>query len=296
MTPAEFEERIVSWAKGRADLEALVQIGSRVQPGAQVDEWSDWDYQLISTNPRQYLLRGWLSQIAPCWSSHVEGTERGVQKVSAVFSPGFEVDFVPLAAWQMKLVYAGMKRPSWMRLYPSVLLQGIANTQLVVQPGYRVILGGEEWERRLEALGVAWPKRLFGDTDFEFHTRAYWRHAVWATKKAARGEVRAALRWHQVESTEHLWILLAEEARIAGRPARPEARKAEQWLDARRLAQTDVVTSLDQKVLARALRSQIDLFDEVSRSVAQSRGFKLPDHAAVGAWLRSELDRIILRS
>jgi hypothetical protein len=296
MNAAEFEERIVSWAKGQPDLKALVQIGSRAQPDAQVDEWSDWDYHLITTQPQRYLKRDWLEQIAPCWSSHIEGTARGVKKVSAVFSPGMEVDFVPLSAWQMKLVYACMRRPSLRGFFPALLLRGISNTQLVVRPGYRVVLGGEEWERRLDALNVTWPDCELTESEFAFHANAYWRHAVWVAKKIGRGELRAAMRWHHLEATEHVWILLAEEARIAGRPARPEARKAEQWLDGRRLEQTNLVTSLDQKVLARALRAQIELFEEVSRSVAQSRGFKLPDHSAVAAWLRTELDRLELRS
>lgn len=296
MNLGEFEERLVGWARVQSDIKALIQIGSRAQPRALVDEWSDWDYQLISTNPRRYLQGGWLDHIAPCWTSHVEGTERGVKKVSAVFSPGIEVDFVPLAVWQMKLVFASMRYPRMRTLYPPVLLRGISNTHLVMRPGYRVILGGVEWERRLEALNVSWPERAFSESDFGFHTGAYWRHAVWVSKKIARGELRAAMRWHQVEATEHVWSLLAEEARLAGRPARPEARKAEQWLDERRLEQTNLVASLDQRVLARALRVQIDLFEDVSRSVAQSRGFKLPDHSAVATWLRAELDRIIQRA
>jgi hypothetical protein len=293
MDSVQFEERIVSWARRQPDLRALVQIGSRVQPDAQVDEWSDWDYQLITTHPRRYLERSWLDEIAPCWSSHVEITARAVKKVSAVFAPGWEVDFVPLASWQMKLVYAAMRQPHLAWLYPAPLSRGIFNTQLVLRPGYRVVLGGAEWEGRLGALTVPWPPRGLAESEFAFHAAAYWRHAVWVAKKIGRGEFRAAMRWQHVEATEHVWILLAEEARIAGRPARPEARKAEQWLDARRLEQTDIASGTDQKVLARALRAQIDLFEEVSRSVAQSRGFKLPDHATVAAWLRAELDRII---
>ncbi|MFZ5496724.1 MAG: hypothetical protein ACOZE5_15500 [Verrucomicrobiota bacterium] len=295
MTAQEFESRIVEWVRRQPDVEALVQIGSRVQIDGHVDEWSDWDFHLISTDPRRYLDVGWLLQIAPCWSAHVETTERGVAKLSAVFAGGFEVDIVPLAAWQMKLVYWLMARPAWRRLYPAVLQRGIANTRLVAGPGYRVILGGEAWERRLAALKVQWPETVLAATDFEFCTGAFWRHAVWVCKKVARGESRAALRWNQVEAMEHLYALLAEEARLAGRPARPEARKAEQWLDARRLRQTDITTSLEQKVLARALLAEIELFEEVSRSVAQARGFALADHSAVAAWLRAELGKILGR-
>jgi hypothetical protein len=108
-----------------------------------------------------------------------------------------------------------------------------------------------------------------------------------------RGEVRAALRWLHAELAERRLTLLAEEARQAGRAARPEARKAEKWLDERRLGQTAIVTSPDQRVLARALLAEITLFEEVSRSVAQTRGFPLTDYSAVAAWLRTELNKLV---
>jgi aminoglycoside 6-adenylyltransferase len=289
MTAQEIEQRIVEWARSHPDVEALVQIGSRAQPHGHVDVWSDWDFHLYTPNPDHFRKDDWPAQIAPCWSTLVERTERRVTKVSVLFAGGFEVDFVPLAAWQMKLVYWAMARPALSGLYPAVLRQGIANTRLIVRPGYQVILGDSAWTRRLAALAVPWPDRQVSADDFLHHNRAFWRHAVWVQKKICRGEVRAALRWNQREVMEHLLALLEEEARLAGRAARPEARKAEQWLDDRRLAQTGIPVAPDQRALARALLAEMALFEEVSRSVAQSRGFALPDDAAVAAWLRSEL-------
>ena len=296
MTPHEFEARIADWARQQPDVVALVQIGSRVQPGGTVDVWSDWDYHLIVGDVSRYMNREWPAQIAPCWCSHYERTERGVVKLSAVFEDGLEADFVPLAAWQMKLVYWAMAHPGLSRLYPSALRRGIANTQLIVSLGYKVILGGPAWETRLEALAVSWPVKEFSSADFQFHAAAFWRHVVWVQKKIARGESRAALRWQQMELTDHVYALLAEEARLAGRVARPEARKAEKWLDAKRLAQTAIETGTDQRGLARALLAEIGLFEEVCRSVAESRGFAQPDYSVVAAWLRTELTKLAGRS
>jgi hypothetical protein len=91
---------------------------------------------------------------------------------------------------------------------------------------------------------------------------------------------------------ENVYAILAEEARVEDRVSRSEARKAENWLSAERLKQTDIVTSLDQHVLGRALLSQIDLFEQASKSVAIRRGFILEDYSAVAAWLRAELTKI----
>ncbi len=289
MTAQEFENRLMEWARGQTDLAALVQIGSRARINGEVDAWSDWDYHLITSNPARYLDTAWLAQIGPVWSAHVERTPRGVAKLSAVFDGGHEVDFVPLATWQMKLVYWAMARPGLAWIYPAAVRRGIANTRLVVCPGHRVVLGGAAWERRLAALMVPWPEPTFSEQDFQMHCGAFWRHAVWVQKKIARGELRAAQRWNHVEVLEHLQALLAEEARLAGRPARPESRKAEHWLDARRLAQTAFASAPDQRVLARTLLAEIDLFEEVARSVGLARGFAVPDHTALSSWLRAEL-------
>ena len=292
MTAAEIEARIVAWARTLPDLEALVQIGSRVQPGAVVDAWSDWDYQLIVRQPTRYHNRDWPAQIVPCWSAHYERTERAVTKLSAVFVGGWEVDFVLLSAWQMKLAFWAMRHPGAQGWFPPALRRGVSNLQLVAGPGHRVVLGGPDWERRYAALAVPWSRSDFTAENFQHHAAAFWRHAVWVAKKILRGELRAALRWSQVELREHSYALLAEEARLAGRTPRPEARKAEQWLDERRLQQTAIVTSIEQAQLARALLAELDLFVEVSASVAARRGWVVPDYRAVEAWLRAELAKL----
>lgn len=292
MTAAEFEARIIAWARSRPDIEALVQIGSRVQAGATVDAWSDWDYQLITRQPERYYNRDWPAQIAPCWSAHFERTERKVTKLSAVFDGGWEADFVLLSAWQMKLAFRAMRHPRAQAWYPTALRQGIYNLRLVACPGYRVILGGERWERHYSALGTSGRAAGLAPDDFLYHLAAFWRHAVWVAKKILRGELHAALRWSHVELREHSYALLAEEARLEGRMPRPEARKAEQWLGARRLQQTAIATGPEQAGLAEALLAEMALFQEVTQSVAKRRGFAVPDYTAVERWLRAELAKV----
>lgn len=289
MTATEFEARIIAWARSQPDIEALVQIGSRVQPGAVVDTWSDWDYQLITRNPENYHNREWPTRIAPCWSAHFERTERGVTKLSAVFEGGLEADFVLLPAWQMKLVCEAMRHPGAGTWYPAALRRGIRNLRLVARPGHRVVLGGPAWESRYGALAIDWPETGFSEEDFRHHVAGFWRHAVWVAKKILRGELRAALRWSQVELREHAYALLEEEARLDGRVPRPEARQAERWLADSRLAQTRLPIGPEKSLLAAALLAEMALFSEISRNVASRRGFAVPDHAAVEAWLRKEL-------
>lgn len=289
MTAPEFEARLVAWARAQPGVEALVQIGSRVQVGATVDAWSDWDFQLIVRDPAPYLNRAWPAQIAPCWAAHLERTPRGVMKLSAIFAGGWETDFVILTAWQMKLVCFAMGHPGVHGWLPAALREGVHNLRLVACPGHRVVLGGPAWERRYAALAMAWPEQGFTADDFLFHTAGFWRHAVWTAKKIRRGELRAAQRWSHVELREHTYALLAEEARLEGRVPRPEARQAERWLDETRLGQTAALTGVTQRELAGALLAELILFCEVTASVAARRGWTVPDYVAVEAWLRTEL-------
>lgn len=293
MTAQEFETRIVDWARRKSDVKALVLAGSRAGPKAHIDGWSDWDFHLISTHPGRYHGIDWLKEIAPPWCAHAEKTPRGVIKVSAIFQNGLEADFVPVSAWQMKTVYWAMRHPGWFDKMPLRLRNGIVETRVfLLGSGYRVLVGGKDWEHRLSALETPWAAAEMSGIVFKRHTEAFWQKSVWVAKKIARPEPRSAMHWLHRLISDHLYALLAEEALIAGRPSRPEARKAEKWLDTRRLNQTAITTGPDQSVLAGALLAEITLFEEVSRSVAQSRGFELPDYTPVAAWLRTELGRL----
>jgi len=293
MSPEDFEARIIAWASQQKDLAALVLAGSRAGDQQKVDGWSDWDFHLISKRPERYQNADWVTEIAPCWCAHSERTPRGVIKVSAVFEEGLEADFVPLAAWQMKVVYWAMRRPQWLNLMPNRLWRGILETRhFLLGSGYRLLVGSADWERRLEALQLSWPSKELSPAEIKKHADAFWQKSVWVFKKIARPEPRSAMHWLHLLVVNHVYAMLEEEARLAGRMPRPEARKAESWLDERRLVQTTFVTGPDPRVLAKALLGQISLFREVSESVARQRKVALPDYRSVEQWLRSNLETI----
>lgn len=293
MTAEEFEKRIIGWAGNRVGVEALVLAGSRAKLVGTPDRLADWDFHLLSSEPAQFYGTEWLSEIAPIWCAHAERTPRGVIKVSAVFEGGWEADFVPLATWQMKLVYWAMRHPEWKTWMPFRLQRGIIETRaFLLGSGYRLVWGGDIWKRRFDALAVAWPEAVMSADDFKNHVAAFWQKGVWVCKKILRPEPRSAMHWMHKLITDHVYALLAEEARLAGRVPRPEARKAEQWLSETRLKQTAIDTSVESATLARALLDEMDLFEQVARGVAAVRGFTLVDHSAVAAWMRGELAKL----
>lgn len=293
MTAAEFEARITAWARGRADVAALVLGGSRAAVGGTADVRSDWDLHVVTRTPRAYHGTGWLADIAPCWCAHAGVTPRGVVKVSAVFAGGWEADFIPLAAWQMRLVYAAMRRPGLARWMPGRLRRGVLETRaFLLGSGHRLLVGGPAWARRLEALTVPWPAPELTAAQFAGHVNAFWPQAVWLAKRIARDEARSAVLWHGKLLLEHVYPVLAEEARLEGRTPRPEARKAETWLGPERLRQTETVSGATRAQQARALVAAIDVLVAAATAVAARRGWSRPDHAAVEQWLRAELARL----
>ncbi|MEI6105640.1 MAG: aminoglycoside 6-adenylyltransferase [Opitutae bacterium] len=294
MTATEFEARIVDWARQQKDIAALVLAGSRVRSSGGFDVWSDWDFHLITSRPQRYHQADWLHQIAPCWCAHSELTPRGVIKVSGVFDQGFEADFVPLASWQMKSVYAAMPHADWKHMMPYRLRRGIQETRsFMLGSGYRILIGSSDWQHRLNALECEWPEAELEQKEFKQHVTSFWQKSVWIFKKIVRPELRSAMHWLHLLMVRDVYALLQEEARLAGRRPRPEARKAEQWLDETRLRQTEISTGPDQLALANALLAEMTLFSEVTASVAASRGFPVPDYSAVNAWLRDELAKVI---
>lgn len=293
MTAEEFEQRVVAWAQGRDDVTALILAGSRAQIGAKTDDWADWDFHLITPAPSRFRSTAWLEGIAPNWCAHAAITPRGVWKVSAVFAGGWEVDFIPLAGWQMRLVYWAMRRPKWHRFMPAKLHRGIHETRaFMLGNGWRMLKGGPKWSERLDALSVEWPVPGMTAVRFQELQAEFWPRAVWLMKKIARGENRSAVLWLAKLNLEVVYPLLQEEARLQGRVPRPEARKAEQWLNDKRLAQTDFAAVPEPQQLADSLLGLMDLFKDVSRSVAAHLNYLQYDATKVETWLRRQLAKL----
>lgn len=281
--------RIAAWAGSRADISALVQIGSRVQPGATPDRWSDYDFQLISTRPALYRDPAALRGLGETWVVSSQRVFGGADKLTLVFPGGVEADFVILRAIELRIAFAALRAPGLAALWPPPLKLGVRDLKIVACPGWRVVKGGAAWERRYARLGATPPWPRLDERAFREICAAFWAAAVWTGKKLARGELRAAQRHFHLTLVEQLWRLLEEEARDQGRSARPEARRAESWLAPERLPLTGFATAAERAGLSRALVEAVSAFDAVAGALAQVRGWPCPDHSAARAWLFDQL-------
>lgn len=275
---------IAAWAENRPDIAALVQIGSRVQP-AGADQWSDFDYQLITTRPAAYRDPAAFRALGEAWVVSLQPVFGGAVKATLILPGAVEVDFVILSALEVRLAFAALRAPGLAALWPAPLRRGVRDLQIVACPGWRVIKGGTAWQRRYARLGhiVPWP--ALTEPELRSHCAEFWAAAVWTSKKISRGELRAAQREFHRVLAEKVWQLLEHEARGHHAPARPEARRAETWLPPARLEQTEFATRPDPAALRHALRHAVGVFDETATALAHRHGWRLPDFSAVRAWI-----------
>jgi hypothetical protein len=274
---------VAAWAQAQPDVRALVQIGSRVQPGARPDAWSDFDYQLITTRPERYRDGAFARGLGDCWAHGVEASFGSVLKVKAVYAGALEADFVILRHLEVRLALLALRWPAAARCWPRRLAEGVQSLRIVAGPGWKVIKGGPAWERRYGRLSALRPDLTAGE--FGRLCGRFWSQAAWAAKKAQRGEFLASQRALHLCLLEDYFRLCEAAARAAGRPAWPEARRAEQWLGESRLAGVQAGSAPDRASLLRALHLIADGFAATAAELAEARQWPRPDYGAVRTWL-----------
>lgn len=278
-----WDSALSAWAQAQGDIRALVQIGSRVQNGAVVDPWSDYDYQLISTRPLRYSDGSFCRALGPCWAHGAHIAFGNSVKVTAVYDGALEADFVILRHLEVVVAAFALRWPSLERFWPRVMRKGVSELRIVVGPGWRMVKGGARWERRYSRIT---PKRLpMTEIEFAGLCGNFWAQLVWAAKKVERGEFRASQRGIHEHLIDNSLRMLQEEALLGGRQAYPLGRRAELWLTAEQLDGTAFATRPDRATLMNAVERISDVFSRSSAAVAAANGWRHGECSEVRAWL-----------
>jgi hypothetical protein len=289
----DWDRSVERWARGISEIAALIQIGSRVQRGATSDQWSDFDYQLITGSPQRFINGAFAQMIGPCWMISRQSAFGNVTKVTAIFENGVEADFVILNKWEVLTALSALRFP-WMEfLWPKVLQRGIRDLRHVAGRGWKMIKGGPAWSKRYARITEFSPQ--LSEVEFRDLVAGYWTQLVWAVKKIERGECLAAQRAIHLRLRETLFHLLEAEANSMGAVARPEARLAERWLRRERLDVCQGATSPEPGALLESLSELTSLLKDVSRCVAaKNRWDSPPSNAGLETWLANH--QIAIRS
>jgi hypothetical protein len=127
---------VSAWASAQADIKALVQIGSRVKNDGTADKWSDFDYQLITTNPARYKSGEFARELGKCWAIGLEHTFGDVTKVTAVFDGALEADFIILRHSDLVIATTALGWPRAKVLWPRPLRIGISRLRGAAGTGW----------------------------------------------------------------------------------------------------------------------------------------------------------------
>jgi aminoglycoside 6-adenylyltransferase len=234
--PETLVSSIAAWAEANANVLALIMTGSRVRPGAVVDEFSDIDIEIIARDPGALITDdGWLSSFGRVWV-YLPLSEGQPYPTRLVFyEGGMKVDFS----------LCGVERVREMA--------GAKALDDLYERGYRVLVDKEGMTSGLPAPSGTFPaKRLPDQEEFSAIVTEFWFEAAHIPRYLLRDELWVVkfrdwtmkelllkmLEWHAVARSDapvdvwhigsHLkeWLDVVTREEIGGIFARFDARSS----------------------------------------------------------------------
>jgi hypothetical protein len=278
----DFGEIMTAWAAKTPSVSGLVLIGSRERAVTNVleyaDNYADWDFQIITSNPRMFSDRAWVESLEGvklrAYAMRT-GQIGGVPKVNVVFS-GAEADIViiPAAAARLMRLLVGLG----LHRREGRLRRRVQDLAEVIRPGWRFLKGGETWDSLFRQITAEVPDPRLGDKAARQLAEGFVCDYVWCLRKIARGELRATQRILFQELAEVNLKLLHELKRRKSERTFTKARRIERITDPAELESVTVVAPLD----AIALREAVNKTAVTCRQLM---------HALVGdSWRWPEID------
>ena len=261
---------MTAWAQREPTVQGLTLIGSQTRAADdqiwRADAQSDWDFQIISSQPEMFA--------DAVWTRGLVGTEvrayaaraariGGVPKVNAIFA-GAEADFVVLPAGMLRrlkfFVRLGLHRRG------GKTRRALQDLAIVIRPGWRFLKGADTWEPFFRQVVADVPDARLDDESARRLAEAFVCDYVWLQRKLDRGELLAAQRMLHRELAETNFRLQHEVKLRRGERSFPEARRIERIATTAELSGVSVNASLD----AAALRAAAERSAETCRELLGS--------------------------
>ncbi|WP_338554338.1 aminoglycoside 6-adenylyltransferase [Paenibacillus sp. KS-LC4] len=270
------EQRIVSWAGGNEDIQAMYLMGSRARADKPFDEFSDLDIVIYSTNPDYYFeTNDWLLNIGEVWTSFMYRTAGGDPEKLVLFDEGLQVDFLFCPNAELERLAAGRQVPQGFKRGVKLLLDKTG-----------------KGEKLLPKTAVPDLPPPITEAAFQQVVNQYGFACLYVAKQILRGELWVAgerdhackqlllqmLEWHAKAihgpnyDTWHAGKFIAE------------------WADAAVIADLkQAFGGFDQLASWKALNVSFELFSRLSLETAQVHHYDYP-HSLYGnikAWLQA---------
>jgi len=269
----EFLTEIIRWADGRPDISALVMTGSRAQRDGTVDDLSDYDLEIFTSDPESYTSSdAWMSDIASVWV-YLPTTRNGLCETRLIiFEGGIKVDFSIRAV---------------------ELLQDMVRFQRadeLYDRGYRVLIDKKGLASQLPPSSYkSSVRRLPTEAEFEAAIEEFWFEASHIPKYLQRDDLWV-VKFRDWTMKELLLQMLEWRGSAANRDVRHIGMRMKNWIppaEWRRI--NEVFGRFDAADSWRALLATLSFFREVARETADKLGYAYP--ADVDASISCYLER-----
>jgi len=242
-----FLEQLASWGRDRADVHAVVLVGSQARADVPADEFSDFDVGLVVEDVAPYSDSAkWLDVFGDVLLTFVEpAAVGGLLERRALFVSGLEVDFALVPA----RVVGG--------------LSGNPGAAAVLARGYRLLYDELGLAGQFAAAEQGAPMAA----DLTQLAHDFWYHALWAAKKLRRGETYVAKQACDCYLKALLVELLGVDARLRepGLDTWHSGRFLERWATPQDLAELgETFASYEAADVARAIKATAELFLRMS--------------------------------
>jgi aminoglycoside 6-adenylyltransferase len=248
----DLELIVTRWAQRRADVHALVLVGSRARTHEPADAWSDHDFIVVVDDDALFLgSPDWVAEVCTWLLSFVQAAAAGgVHERRVLFADGADADFTFVSLAQLDDV-AG--RPD----VPSVFARGF---RVLVDKG---VLGD------LPTAPVA------TEEDLSALAHEFWYRAIWTARKLRRGELHVAIQGCNCGMRAVLERALRVDALAAGGDAWHEGRFLERWANPAWLARMpQTIAQGDAAQAASAIYAACELFSDVCTALGERHGLE----------------------
>lgn len=244
-------QAFLAWADRERSIHAITLFGTQAQDRATAG--SDFDLQVVTTEPGRFEDRGWIAGI-PGWRVRayaVRDATGGARKVTLLLE-GAEFDLVIVPARRLRaarlLVRCGLHRTS------RKLARALGPLAVVMRPAHQVVRGGPGWARFYDRVVREVPDpRLDRNAVLALAETAY-VDLHWILGKIGRGELVAAQRWLHRTPVEVNFRLLTESRQRRGLDPVFDGRRAEALLEPAELAGIRISAALESAALTAAVR------------------------------------------